>query len=59
VRHWEEINAMGELPGIIVVSNLITSFLNALARQQHENKLFQLLNGLDDDLDHRGVKSFS
>jgi len=56
---WKELDAMSELPTIAIVSDDIAAFLNALSKQQQENKLFQFLNGLDDELDHKGVKFFS
>ena len=45
---WEELNAMNDLPRFTTVSEEITNFLQALAKQNEEQRLFQFLNGLDE-----------
>jgi len=45
---WEELNGMNELPKITVVTDEIAIFLQALTKQKEEQRLFQFLNGLDD-----------
>jgi len=46
---WKELDSISELPVLTVFTNEITAFLNALSKQQQEHKLFQFLNGLDDE----------
>jgi len=46
---WEELDAMNDLPRLTVMNPEITNFLQALAKQQEEQKLFQFLNGLDEE----------
>ncbi|KAJ8425811.1 hypothetical protein Cgig2_008860 [Carnegiea gigantea] len=46
---WEELDSMGELLVLTVLTDEIVTFLNALGKQQQEHKLFQFLNGLDDE----------
>ena len=46
---WEELDAMSDLPRITIVAEEVVNFLQALAKQQQEQKLFQILNGLDED----------
>jgi len=45
---WEELSAMNDLPKFTSVNEEVTNFLQALARQTEEQKLFQFLNGLDE-----------
>ena len=45
---WKELSAMNDLPRFSVVTDEITNFLQALARQNEEQRLFQFLNGLDE-----------
>ena len=45
---WEELSAMNDLPKFTSINEEITNFLQALARQTEEQKLFQFLNGLDE-----------
>ena len=46
---WEEILAMSALSQVISTSTDIVQFLATLAKQQEEQRLFQFLNGIDDD----------
>lgn len=41
-------DSMSELPNITLITPEITLFLNALNKQKEEQRLFQFLNGLDD-----------
>ena len=45
---WEELSAMNDLPKFTSVTEEIINFLQALAKQTEEQKLFQFLNGLDE-----------
>jgi len=45
---WEELSAMNNLPRFTTMNEDITNFLHALAKQNEEQRLFQLLNGLDE-----------
>jgi len=40
---------MSEFPAITIITDEITTFLNALTKQHQENKLCPFLNGLDDE----------
>lgn len=44
---WEELDAMSDLPRITITTDEIMYFLQALAKQQEQQKLFQFLNGLN------------
>uniref|UniRef100_A0A803LMX4 Retroviral polymerase SH3-like domain-containing protein n=1 Tax=Chenopodium quinoa TaxID=63459 RepID=A0A803LMX4_CHEQI len=46
---WEELESMTSLPAITTTNEEISAFITALSRHQDEHKLFQFLNGLDDD----------
>ncbi|KAL2927394.1 Retrovirus-related Pol polyprotein from transposon TNT 1-94 [Bienertia sinuspersici] len=46
---WEEEDAMNVLPPITNVSSEIDAFIGALNTQKAEKRLFQFLNGVDDD----------
>ena len=46
--HWVELEDMNQLPKITDMTEEITMFLQALTKQREEQRLFQLLNGLDD-----------
>ena len=46
---WEELDAMSDLPRITVINEEIANFLQVLTKQQEEQKLFQFLNGLDEE----------
>lgn len=46
---WQELDSMSALPAITTTGNDITTFLRAMERQHEENRLFEFLNGLDDD----------
>jgi len=45
----EELDSMIDLPQITYSNDEIIAFLRALLQQQDEQKLFQFLNGLDDN----------
>jgi len=45
---WEELSGMNDLPQFTSMSEEITNFLQALTKQNEEQRLFQFLNGLDD-----------
>lgn len=44
---WEELSAVADLPRFTNINEEIANFLQALARQNEEHKLFQFLNGLN------------
>ncbi|KAJ8426546.1 LOW QUALITY PROTEIN: hypothetical protein Cgig2_002066 [Carnegiea gigantea] len=44
---WEELSAMNDLRPFSIVTDEIISFLQALAKQNEEQRLFQFLNELD------------
>ena len=46
---WEELDAMNDLPRLTIETTEITNFLQALSRQQEEQKLFPFFNGLDEE----------
>lgn len=46
---WEEIEDLKDLPPITQLNIEITEHLNARKRDEEEQRLFQFLNGLDDD----------
>ncbi|KAL2902329.1 Mediator of RNA polymerase II transcription subunit 17, partial [Bienertia sinuspersici] len=46
---WDELDAMSNLPPITVMTPEVQAFVNALNKQREEERLFQFLNGLDDD----------
>lgn len=45
---WEELESLSNLPPITTMTPEINAFIKALNEQQEEQKLFQLLNGLDE-----------
>lgn len=53
--YWEELQSLNALPSITSVTTEITSFIEALNKQQEEQKLFQFLNGLMKYLECREV----
>lgn len=46
---WQELESMSDLPVITTSATDVTAYLRAVERQQEENRLFQFLNGLDDE----------
>ena len=44
----EELSAMNDLPRFFVMNEEIINFLQALAKQNEEQKLVQFFNGLDE-----------
>ncbi|XP_048497621.1 uncharacterized protein LOC125496250 [Beta vulgaris subsp. vulgaris] len=45
---WEELESLNSLPPITTLTNEVNAFVKAMNEQQEEQRLFQLLNGLDD-----------
>ncbi|XP_056690464.1 uncharacterized protein [Spinacia oleracea] len=45
---WEELESLNDFPPITNVTTEINAFIQALTKQQEEQKLFQFLNGIDD-----------
>lgn len=45
---WEELESLSCLPPITTLNPEINAFVKALSEQQEEQRLFQLLNGLDE-----------
>ncbi|GJW17122.1 cysteine-rich receptor-like protein kinase 8 [Tanacetum coccineum] len=52
---WEELDSLNSLPTIVRITHEITisTFLNALSKQKEDQRLFQLLNGLEDCYSHQ------
>ena len=48
-------SAMNDLPRLAIVNEEVINFLQALAKQNEEHKLFQFLNGLDES--YAGLRS--
>ncbi|KAL2904693.1 Retrovirus-related Pol polyprotein from transposon RE2, partial [Bienertia sinuspersici] len=46
---WDELDAMSNLPPITVMTLEVQTFVNARNKQRDEERLFQFLNGFDDD----------
>uniref|UniRef100_A0A803LRV8 Retrotransposon gag domain-containing protein n=1 Tax=Chenopodium quinoa TaxID=63459 RepID=A0A803LRV8_CHEQI len=46
---WEELESLHALPIITNITSEVSSFLTSLSKQMEEHKLFQFLNGLDDE----------
>jgi len=55
---WENLSAMNGLPMFTNMNEEITNFLHALANQNEEQKLFQVLNGLDYCMPHKEVRYY-
>jgi len=45
---WEELSVMNDLPWFSTITNETINFLQALTKQNEEQRLFQLVNGLDE-----------
>ncbi|KAL2899278.1 Retrovirus-related Pol polyprotein from transposon TNT 1-94 [Bienertia sinuspersici] len=45
---WEEIDGLTMLPAIKVMTKEVNAFVKALSQHQEEQRLFQILNGLDE-----------
>ncbi|GJZ98587.1 cysteine-rich receptor-like protein kinase 8 [Tanacetum coccineum] len=50
---WKELDNINVLPVITVVTPEISVFLAALNKQKEEQRLFQILNGLEDHFSHQ------
>lgn len=46
---WEELESLHTLPTITTITTEVNAFLTSLNKQMEEHKLFQFLNGLDDE----------
>lgn len=46
---WDELEAMTDLPTIITTSDEIKALMKAIQVQKNESRLFQFLNGLDEN----------
>ncbi|XP_021723121.1 uncharacterized protein LOC110690566 [Chenopodium quinoa] len=46
---WEELESLHALPVITNITSEVSAFLTSLNKQMEEHKLFQFLNGLDDE----------
>ncbi|KAL2944837.1 hypothetical protein RDABS01_033184 [Bienertia sinuspersici] len=46
---WDELDAMSNLPPITLMTPEVQAFVNALNKQREEGRLFQFLNGLDNN----------
>lgn len=49
---WEELDALNHLPPITTLTTEINEFVQAMNKQQDEQRLFQFLNGVDEDFNH-------
>ncbi|KAL2923749.1 Retrovirus-related Pol polyprotein from transposon RE2, partial [Bienertia sinuspersici] len=45
---WEELESLNMLPALSETNQEITTYVNAIQKQQEEQKLFQFLSGLDE-----------
>lgn len=45
---WEELEALRDLPAITTLHEEVREFIDAMRKDEEEQKLFQFLNGLDD-----------
>lgn len=46
---WEELEAMNTMPVLTTITPEISVFIKALETQKQESRIFQFLNGLDED----------